>query len=221
MPGSIAVFGASGNTGRSVVACALRKGVRVRALYRPGSEPNPVPPGLEVVTGQLTQRDDVGRVLAGTEAAVLVFGPRLGGLFSKPPVPPEAFCTPATANVVAEMQRLGVRRIVCQTGAMAGKGTANWSRGVGRFVQNYWRKFPEIAADRDRQERVVQESGLDWVVVRPFRISRARGVGKVHAAPAIHIGLFTSIRRDDLADFLVSEATAGRFHGQAVYAVKG
>ena len=72
--GSIAVFGGSGNTGREVISAALRRGFGVRALYRPGSVPRGVPTGLEVVIGQLSSREDVRRVLAGTVGAVCVFG---------------------------------------------------------------------------------------------------------------------------------------------------
>lgn len=221
MPGVIAVFGGSGNTGREVIAAARRKGLQVRALYRPGSEPRDVPAGLEAVTGQLSAAEDVRRVLEGSEGAILVFGPRLGGLFSKPPVPPQPFCAAATRTVVSEMQGLDLARLVCQTGAMAGDNASNWSGFVRRFVRNYRKNFPAIAADRDEQENVVKASGLDWTIVKPFRISGAHGVGRVRAAPAVRIGMFTSVRRADLAEFLVKELTDGQFHRQAVFAVKG
>lgn len=221
MAASIAVFGGSGGTGQALIAAALGRGVKVRALYRPGSEPRDARAGLDVVTGQLTIPEDVRRTLSGTDGAVLVFGPRLGGFLSKPPAPPEPFCTPATNTIIEEMRRLGIRRLVCQTGAMAGGDSPNWSGFVRRFVRRYRRGFPAIAADRDDQERAVKESDLDWTVVKPFRISRARGTGRVDAAPAVHIGAFTSIRQDDLGGFLLEEVTQGRFHRQAVYAVKG
>lgn len=219
--GIVAVFGGSGNTGREVIAAALKRGLQVHALYRPGSEPREVPAGLEVVTGQLSAPEDIRRTLAGTDGAILVFGPRLGGLFSKPPEPPKAFCAPATATIISEMGALRIQRIVCQVGAMAGDNAKNWSGMVRRFVRSYRRKVPEIAADRDEQEKVVMGSGLDWTIVKPFRISLARGMGRVRAAPAIRIGMFTSIRCADLADFLVKELTDGQFHRQAVFAVKG
>ncbi len=150
-----------------------------------------------------------------------MFGPRLGGLFSKPSEPPKPFTAAATANVVSGMKELGLQRIVCQVGAMAGDNAKNWSGMVRRFVRSYRRKFPEIADDRDEQEKVVMGSGLDWTIVKPFRISLARGVGRVRAAPAIRIGMLTSIRCADLAELLVNEFADGKFHNQAVFAVKG
>ncbi len=219
-PKTLAVFGGSGLTGRALIAAALAQGVRVQALYRPGSAPREAPQGLRATTGQLDDAKAVRQTLEGADGVVLVFGPRLGGLFSAPPEPPRPFCAPATASIVSQMKQLGIRRLVCQTGAMAGHGEPNWSRAVSRFVRRYRRRFPEVAADRDAQEQVVRESGLDWTLVKPFRISGAKGRGRVRASPAVRIGAFTSVPRDDLARFLVDEATGGRFHGEAVYAVK-
>lgn len=216
---TIAVFGGSGETGRALIAAALKRGLGVQALYRPGSEPLDRQ-SHRVLTGQLENAADVRATLEGTEGAVLVFGPRLGGLFRKPPAPPQPFCAPATSNIIAQMKELGVRRLVCQTGAMAGDGKLNWSWLVSRFVKSYRRQYPAIAADRDAQEDVVRSSGLDWTLVKPFRISGARGKGRPRVGPAIHIGALTSIPRVDLAEFLVDEVTSGRFHEQAVYVVK-
>ncbi len=210
--GTIAVFGASGKTGREVIASAIRQGVRVKALYRPGSEPATPSRGLEVVTGQLTNPDDVRRALQGTDGAILVFGPRLSRK-----VHGDVFCAAATATVIREMKGLGIRRLVCQTGAMAGGDSPNWSWAVRGFVRRYRRNFPEVDADRDAQEAEVKASGLDWTVAKPFRISGAKGKGHVRAAPNLRIGMFTSTRRADLADFLVAEVRAGRFPGQAIY----
>lgn len=210
--GTIAVFGGSGNTGRDVIASATRQGLRVKALFRPGSEPSAAPRGLEVVTGQLTKPEDVRRTLQGTDGAILVFGPRLSRK-----VKADVFCAAATANVIREMKALGLRRLVCQTGAMAGGDSPNWSWAVRRFVRSYRRNFAEVDADRDAQEAEVKASGLDWTVAKPFRISGAKGKGRVRAAPNLRISIFTSTRRADLADFLVAEVRNGRFLGKAIY----
>lgn len=211
---SIAVFGGSGKTGQELIGVALARGLLVRALYRPGSEPTQKPSGLEVITGQLSEPADLKRTLHGTSGAVIVFGPRLGKHNN-----PQPFCADATSRIIAEMRQLGIERLIVQTGAMAGGDNLNWSRGVRWFVGRYRKNYPEINADRDKQEVVTKESSLDWTLVRPFRISGARGKGNPRVAPAIRIGMFTSIRRTDLAEFLVSEVSEGRFHKQTVYIV--
>ncbi len=210
----IAVFGGSGKTGREVVRVALAKGFGVRALYRPGSEPEEVLSGAEVITGQLTEPKDIIRTLEGAVGAIVVFGPRLGRRNN-----PQPFCADATRSIVAEMKKLGIQRLIVQTGAMAGGDNPNWSRGVRWFVGRYRKNYPEINKDRDAQEIVTKESGLDWTLVRPFRISGAHGKGHARAALAIRIGMFTSIRRTDLAEFHVSEIADGQYHSQVVYIV--
>jgi uncharacterized protein YbjT (DUF2867 family) len=210
----IAVFGGSGKTGRELIAVALERGLRVRALYRSGSEPADRRESLDVVTGQLTNSEDIRRTLEGTIGTILVFGPRLGRRNH-----PAPFTADATTKIIAEMKRLRLQRIIVQVGAMAGGDTPNWSRGVKWFVGRYRKSYPDLNVDRDAQEVVTKESGLDWTLVKPFRISGARGKGHPRVAPAIHIGMFTSIRRRDLAEFHVNELLDGRFHKQAVYIV--
>lgn len=210
----IAVFGGSGRTGRELIAVALKKGLLVRALYRPGSEPSERSQGLEVITGQLAEPADIRRTLEGADGAVVVFGPRLGRGSNAQP-----FCADATTKIVKEMKMLGVERLIVQTGAMAGGDNPNWSWFVKRFVRSYRRNYPAIDKDRDAQEVVTKQSGLDWTLVRPFRISGARGKGNPRVASAVRISAFTSIRRADLAEFLVSEVTDGHYQKQIVYIV--
>jgi putative NADH-flavin reductase len=212
----VAIFGGSGKIGKELISVALRNGLKIRALYRPGSEPQEEPPGLEVITGQVTELSDVRKTLEGTSGAIIVFGPRLGKHND-----PQPFTADATGKIITEMKKLGISRLIVQTGAIVGGDTPNWSRGVRRIVRGYRKNFPKNAADRDAQERVTKESGLDWTLARPFRISEARGKGKerVRVAQNIHIGMLTSIRKTDLAEFLVEELVGGRFHRQAVYIV--
>ena len=87
------------------------------------------------------------------------------------------------------------------------------------FVRSYRKKFPAVDKDRDAQEVAVKESGLNWTLVKPFRISGAKPKGTVRAASAIRITAFTSTRRADLAEFLIKEFSESRFRGQAVYVV--
>lgn len=210
----IAVFGASGLVGKELVSAALARGVGVKALYRPGSEPQKND-GLEIITGQLTNESDVRRTLEGAIGAICVYGPRLSRGND-----PEPFTADATAIIIAEMKKLGMRRIVVQTGAMAGGDSPNWSWFVRRFVRSYRKNFPRSDKDRDAQEAVTKSSGLDWTLVKPFRISGAKPTGKVRALENVRITAFTHTPRADLAEFLLNELIDGTHHMKAIYVVK-
>ena len=211
----IAVFGGSGLVGRELVAAALKKGLCVKALYRPGSAPQGQMKGLEAITGQLTESADIRHTLEGTIGAICVFGPRLGRRMN-----PQPFCAEATAKIVDEMKKLGMNRLIVQTGAMAGGDSPNWSWFVRRFVKSYRRNYPEIDKDRDAQEVVTKNSSLDWTLVKPFRISSAKGTGRVRALENVRISSFTHTPRVDLAEFLLRELMDGSHHRKTIYVVK-
>jgi putative NADH-flavin reductase len=212
---SIAVFGGSGLVGKQLVSIALNRGICVKALYRPGSEPQGQTKGLEVITGQLTESADIRRTLEGTIGAICVFGPRLGKRMN-----PQPFCADATARVVDEMKKLGMSRLIVQTGAMAGGDSPNWSWFVRLFVKSYRKNYPEIDKDRDAQEAVTKNSGLDWTLVKPFRISGAKGTGRVRALEDVRISFNTHTPRVDLVEFLLRELMDGNHHRKAIYVVK-
>jgi len=201
--------------GKELVAAALKRGLQVKALYRPGTEPQGQTKGLEVITGQLTDPSKLRETLAGTIGAICVFGPRLGKKNN-----PQPFCADATARIIEEMKKLGIGRLIVQTGAMAGGDSPNWSWFVRRFVKSYRKNYPEIAKDRDAQEIVTRGSGLDWTITRTFRISGGRGAGKVRALENVRISFFTHTPRPDFAKFLLDELTSGTHHMKTIYVVK-
>jgi putative NADH-flavin reductase len=211
----IAVFGGSGLVGEELVAAALRRGLQVKGLYRPGSEPRGQTKGLEVITGQLTDSSKIQRTLDGTVGAICVFGPRLGKKNN-----PQPFCADATAKIIEEMKKLGMGRLIVQTGAMAGGDSPNWSWFVRRFVKSYRKNYPEIDKDRDAQEAVTRASGLDWTITRTFRISGGKGSGEVRALENVRISFSTHTPRPDFAKFLLDELISGTHHRKTIYVVK-
>ncbi len=205
----IAVFGASGGTGQALVAAALADGHRVRALFRPGSTPGQSHEGLEVLRGQLAEAQDVGRTVAGCQAVICVFGPRPGQS--------DLFCARATQTIVEAMRAEGVDRLVCQTGAMIGDWDANRAWSMRLMAGLFRRGNPALAADRARQEAIVQASGLVWTLVKPPRIVADAPATAVRAGAGLRLGMMSHVSRAGLARFLLDEAAHPRFPRQAVF----
>lgn len=67
---------------------------------------------------------------------------------------------------------------------------------------------------RGRDERVVQQSGLDWTLVRPPRLADGPAV-PARVGRDCWVGPFASISRDTLASVLV-DAAEGRWSLQGV-----
>lgn len=205
---AIAIFGGSGATGKALIGHALEKGLSVRALARDARSIGAVPGRIEVLEGSLSSAGDVLSTLDGCGAAICVFGPRAPYV--------DVFCEAATANIVTAMRKLGIRRLVCQTGAMIGAYPANRTLPFQLMADLFKRRSPQVASDREGQEDVVMRSGLAWTIVKPPRLSNGPASGKWFAGPDIRVGLFSSIARADLAQFLVAEALSAQHPGQTI-----
>lgn len=206
---AIAIFGGSGATGKVLIPHVLSKGLKVRALARKASAINFGSDQIEVLEGTLLNAEDVMSSLKGCGAVICVFGPR----------PPYAdiFCEHATSIIVAAMQKLEIQRLVCQTGGMIGEYPANRTMPFQLMADMFKRRSSQIASDRAGQESVVIRSGLAWTIVKPPRLTDGKAKGKWLVGPGVRVGLFSSIARDDLADFLVAETLMPRYVGQAVF----
>ncbi len=204
----LAVFGASGRTGQEILRLAESNGWGVRALLRPSSTCDPRA-GLEIVRGSLTSPSDLRATIEGTAAVCCVFGPRSSRA--------EPFCAPATRGIVEAMTSIGSRRILCLTGAMVGDLPRNVSLAMRLVAAAYRQRCPELAADAAAQERVVIDSGLDWTLVKPPRLTSAKVSGPVRADLQLRVGLWSHVSRAALAAFMLDEVRTPRHVRERVY----
>lgn len=206
---TIAIFGGGGATGKALIHHALIRGIKVRALVRNANSMNVKSGLVEVIEGSLASADHVELCLNGCDAALCVFGPR-------PPYT-DIFCEAATRTIVEAMQKLGIKRLVCQTGGMVGEYAANRTFPFRLMVALFNRRLPLAAGDRAEQEKVVRQSGLVWTLVKPSRLTSGKALGKWRVGPGVRVSLLSSIARDDLAEFILQETLNPQFAGQAVF----
>ena len=68
----------------------------------------------------------------------------------------------------------------------------------------YWDKF--------RQEHVVRESDLDWVIVRPAVLTNGPKRGRYRHGPRVGSWLLTRrVSRADVADFMLEQLTSDTY----------
>ena len=105
----IAVFGASGRTGRPVVTQALAAGHTVVAFVRDPAKLGITHERLEIVQGDVTDAAKVETAVVGADVVVSTLG--------HSPNSPKDILTVAMRHILAAMQKHGVRRIISASGA--------------------------------------------------------------------------------------------------------
>lgn len=202
----VLIIGASGGIGIEAVRLALQAGHRVRALARNTERIGIDHPNLETRSADATDAEAVRATLEGVDAVIQVIGvaPSLRRMFT----PIEVF-SKTTAVLVAEMARADVRRLVAVTGFGAGDSRRAFSlpERVGH------RLFLGTAYDdKDRQEAIIRDSDLDWLIVRPTILTNGPGRGRYQVLVSPDTWRNGLISRRDVAEFLVREATAPTHH---------
>jgi len=111
-----------------------------------------------------------------------------------------------TRNIVQAMQKLGVKRFICESSLGIGE-----SKGQLGLLYNFI-LIPlflrGLFADKEVQERIIKDSSLDWVIVRPAALTNGRRRGICRAGMDIGHWFFTvRISRADVADFMLQQLT--------------
>jgi len=193
---TIALFGGTGRTGSRVLQQALAAGLTVRMLAR---DPARVPMAnaqLTVVAGDVLDRVAVGQTVAGSDAVVSVFGHVKGS--------PPSIQADGTAVIVEAMRADGVTRIVSLSGG--GVPAPNDRPGIAdRVIKLLLRAFAgQVLEDAIVHVRVLEDSGVEWTVVRAPRLTDHPGRGEFRVG-WVGVNASTKISRDDLAAFVISQ----------------
>jgi uncharacterized protein YbjT (DUF2867 family) len=192
----ILVLGATGGTGRLIVQQALARGYEVTALVRSPEKAADLK-GAKIVVGDARDESALRQALKGQFAVISALGTGVS------PFREVTFLSSATRALVSAMKAEHVPRLVAITGLGAGD-----SRGHGGFAfDNLF--FPlllrNVYADKDRQEAIVKDSGLDWVLVRPSILNNKPGGRPVRALTDLSAFHGGSIARADVAKFVVDQ----------------
>lgn len=199
------VIGASRGIGLDVVQQALEAGHEVTAVAR---NPSTFPVShekLKVIKGDILDKGSIEGDVNGQDAVCLTIG-------IKATRKPVSVFSKGTKIVVEAMKNSSCKRLICVTGI----GTGD-SKGHGGFLYDKIFKplfLKTIYEDKDRQEAIVRESGLDWVIVRPGFLTNGPRTGKYRALTELKGVKAGKISRADVADFILREAAEMKYQGQ-------
>jgi uncharacterized protein YbjT (DUF2867 family) len=205
----ILVIGASQGTGALCVKAALAKGHSVSAFSRTPTKLDLTHPALTKVAGDFHDAASMRSAVAGHDAVIITASPTsLSGIKDKPD-----YFSRGTQYCIDAMKALGVKRLVILTanGVGESKPVASWFQRtffIGGLLKGFF-------ADHDVQERLTKESGLEFVIARPTRLTNGPAKGK-YVRTAELVSVPGSIARADVADFLVEACESTTWVGKAV-----
>lgn len=205
----ITVFGATGRTGRAVISLALTQGMEVTAYARKAEALQELAGRITILEGGLDDADRIAGAIDHADAVVIAFGPRKGG--------PQVFCAHATQLIVSAMKEKRVRRLVCVTGALVGEQYPSRGLFYRAMRRMLVRKAPHLMLDRDGQETIVMNSGLDWTVFKPPRLMNGADRPGTQLGPDLVIGPAARTTVGSLATAILGELLGSQLVRKAVF----
>lgn len=195
----VLIIGASRGIGLDSVKQALDHGHEVRAFARSATSIPINHPNLQKHPGNALNEADIRSSLEGMDAVVQVLGIAAGPEMIFGPV---TLFSAATRILVHEMEEKHVHRLIAVTGFGAGDSRDRISCLQLLPFQLFLGRAYD---DKDLQERMIEESGLDWTIARPGILTNGTKTDHYRVLENHESWKNGIISRADVADFLVRQ----------------
>jgi putative NADH-flavin reductase len=193
----VVIFGASGATGRELVAQALVQRHQVTAFVRNALRLGMRSSDVSLVLGDVTDPSAVARAIDGQNGVLCALG-------AATPLRRDPALIEGIGHIVNAMDQWRVRRLVYLSFLGVRDGRRQLS-GIGRFVVAPL-LLRNVVADHEEKEAIIRRSGLEWIIVRPPRLTHGPPKGDYRTGMDIRAtSLVPRISRADLAHFMLSQ----------------
>jgi putative NADH-flavin reductase len=203
----IVVFGAAGQTGIQLLKQGIDQGHVLTAFVRDPAKLSNKDLGIRVVRGNVAERASVEIAVQDQDAALCALGG--SSLLRRDPA-----ITVGVHNIIMAMEQAGVRRFIY---------LSNDAVPEVRPQLNLFRRYViaslllrNAAADHDLNERMIKQSHLDWVIVRPPYLTTGQLTGRYRSGAHIEKTPFVpKLSRADIADFMFKQLMENTYVGKA------
>jgi putative NADH-flavin reductase len=194
---NILIIGGTGKTGKELIKQGLEKGYSITALVRNPAKIKMNHPNLSIKKGNVLKPETFKNSFQGQDAVLSALGHKRFIIYS-------TTLSKGTKNIIAEMQKQKVKRLICITSL--GINDSRFKLGL------YYTLFtiPFILffyfLDKSKQEKIIVHSDLDWTIVRPGHLTNGRK--RTHYKHGENTGhyIFTKlISRADVAHFMLDQ----------------
>jgi uncharacterized protein YbjT (DUF2867 family) len=203
----ILVIGATGGTGQQLLRKALDLGHEVTVLVRKPQRLKIEHPRLRVAKGNVLDYASVESAMQGQNAVVCALGTKRFFF-------PTRTLSEGTRNILRAMKSCNVPRLICESSLGLGSSVGRLGLLFTFFVVPVI--LPFIFWDKIRQEKLIEESDTDWLIVRPGVLKNAEARGTYRHGPNLGNFLWSvRISRADVADFMLKQLTNDSLLGTA------
>jgi len=204
----VLIIGGSGKTGRKLIRQGLEQGHTITALVRRMSSIKTVHPNLHLLEGNVLNPRQVDLAITGQEAVLCSLGHKR--FFIK-----TSILSKGTRNLISSMEKEGIKRLICITSL--GINDSRYRLGL------YYTLFtiPFILffyfRDKEKQEKLIRASRLDWTIVRPGQLTNGKKREKYRHGSGLGHYMFTRmVSRADLAHFMLGELKRPKYQREVV-----
>ena len=172
----ILIIGATGGTGRQLVQQALDLGHQVTAFVRKPAKLKMEHPNLRVAQGNVLDYASLESAMRGQSAVVCALG-------HKRFFYPTRILSEGTRNILRAMKACHVPRLVCESSLGVGNSVGRLGLLFTLFVIPVI--LPFVFWDKVRQEKLIEESDTDWIIVRPAVLTNRPPRGDYRHGPDV------------------------------------
>jgi putative NADH-flavin reductase len=204
----ILIIGGTGGTGKQLIRQALEEGHQVTALVRNPAKMKLSHQNLQVIKGNVLDREAVQQAMIGQEAVLSVLGHKQ--FFIK-----TSILSKGTKTLMEVMRTEGVERFICVTSLGVGDSRFRLGLYYTLFVIPFIVFF--YFRDKEKQEKLIRNSKLNWTIVRPGQLINGKKRGQYKHGPKVGSFILTRmISRADVAHFMLSQLKDETYCKQAV-----
>ncbi|AUP77785.1 NAD(P)-dependent oxidoreductase [Flavivirga eckloniae] len=195
----VVIFGSTGTVGKHLIEQSLEKGHEVLAFCRQAEKLEMFKnSNLKIQEGDVFNPEDVSAAVQDQDVVIVALG---SGKSRKSVVRSQG-----TKNIITAMKNNGVNRLICQSTLGTYESNENLNF-FWKYIMFGW-YLKQIFLDHELQERYVQNSGLDWTIVRPGAFTDGEKTELYrHGFGANAKSLKLKISRADVADFVLKQVT--------------
>ena len=125
-------------------------------------------PQHHAIAGNILDEKSLSPAMAGQDAVLCWLQP--------PSRKSNTYLWEGTANLIRAMERQGVRRLICVSACGAGDSRCHCGFFHDHIIRPLFLK--QVFEDRDRQEELIRGTDLEWVIIRPARLTSGQSRGQ-------------------------------------------